>query len=94
MDDLIVLTRQLNLARANVKQLEEKFNALRKQRLNEVTMSKRGDTVTLTLGSRVIKAKKNRLHNRWNVYENNKLIVREYMLSLADLRFDLSQGRI
>jgi hypothetical protein len=42
----------------------------------------------------VLKAKKHPRYNRWNVFEQGKKIITEYMAGIHDLRFDIAQGKV
>jgi hypothetical protein len=85
---------QLAKTRERVAKLEEQYAELRLNELQKVTVIKQGETLTLTYGDRVLKAKKHPRYNRWNVFEAGKKIVSEYMWGIHDLRFDIAQGRI
>ena len=85
---------QLIRARDRVAKLEAEFAELRLKELQKVTVTKNGETVTLTYGDRVLKAKKHARYNRWNVFEGGRKIVSEYMFGIHDLRFAIAQGAI
>lgn len=85
---------QLANARTRVAAIEAKYAAARLKELQKVEMTKNGETVTLTFGDRVLKAKKHARYNRWNVFEGGKKIVSEYMFGIHDLRFAIAQGAI
>jgi hypothetical protein len=85
---------QLTKAQERVAKLEADFAEQRLAALKQVEMSKNGETITLTFGSRVLKAKKNPRRGRFNVFEGGKKIVTEYMAGIHDLRFDIALGRI
>lgn len=86
---------QLEKAHARVAELEAKFAEARLAELSKVEMSKNGETITLTFGSRVIKAKKpTRFKDRYNLTENGKRIATEVFGSIHDIRFAIALGKI
>ena len=94
MTKLFKLQDQLIKARARLAKLEADYAEARLNALRTVEMIKVGETVTLSIGNRLIKAKKNS-HGRYKVTENNKTLVSEYLGgSIHDLRFDIAQGAI
>jgi len=61
---------------------------------SQVVFSKVGNTVTLEFGGRVLKCVKNS-HNRYNIKENNKVIVSDYINGgIHDIRLQLALGEI
>jgi len=87
------IQNKLESALQQVEQLEQEFAALRLEALQQVKVSKTGETTTLTFGSRVLKVKRNS-HWRLNVYENGSRIVSDYMFGINELRFAISQKLI
>jgi hypothetical protein len=85
---------QLSKAQERVAKLEAAYAEQRLDALKQVAMTKNGETITLTFGDRVLKAKKNPRRGRFNVFEGGKRIVTEYMAGIHDLRFDIALGRI
>ena len=86
---------QLQNARARVAALEAKFAEARLAELRKVEMTKNGETITLTFGPRVIKAKKPaRFNDRYNLTENGKRIATEVFGGIHDIRFAIAQGQI
>ena len=85
---------QLSKAKERVAELEAEFAEQRLQSLKQVAMAKTGKTITLIFGARVLKAKKHPRYNRWNVFEQGKKIITEYMAGIHDLRFDIAQGKV
>jgi hypothetical protein len=85
---------QLSKAQERVAKLEAAYAEQRLDALKQVAMTKNGETITLTFGNRVLKAKKNPRRGRFNVFEGGKRIVTEYMAGIHDLRFDIALGRI
>jgi len=95
MNKLCKLQDQLIKARERVAQLEEQYAELRLKELRSVTMTKNGATLTLSIGDRVIKAKKPaRYNDRWNLTENGKSIAREVFGSIHDIRFAIAMGHL
>jgi len=87
------LLNKLQSAERQVEQLEREYAELKLEALQQVKVSKNGETTTLTFGNRVIKAKRNS-HNRFNVFENGSKIVSEYSNGIHALRFDISQNLV
>ena len=85
---------QLSKAQERVAKLEAAYAEQRLDALKQVAMTKNGETITLTFGDRVLKAKKNPRRGRFNVFEGGKRVVTEYMAGIHDLRFDIALGRI
>jgi len=81
-------------AKRQVEQLEREYAALRLEALQQVKVSRKGQTTTLTFGNRVIKAKGSYRHYRLNVYENGIKIVSEYPWGIHDLRFAIAQNLV
>jgi intein-encoded DNA endonuclease-like protein len=87
------IQNKLESALRQVEQLEREYAELKQQALQQVKVSKTGETTTLTFGSRVLKVKRNS-HWRLNVYENGSRIVSDYMFGINELRFAISQNLI
>ena len=78
-----------------VAKLEAEFAELRLKALRTVEMTKEGNTITLTSGKRVIKAKKPaRYNDRYDIQENGKMIAKEYFGNIHDIRFAIAMGQI
>jgi hypothetical protein len=88
------IQEKLARARAQVAKLEAEFAEARLKELQKVEVSQNGETLTLTFGDRVLKAKKHSRYNRWNVFESGRKIVSEYLYGIHDLRFDIARGAI
>ena len=84
---------KLENAKRQVEQLEREYAELRLEALQQVKVSKNGETTTLTFGNRVIKAKFNS-KRRLSVYENGSRIISEYSFGIHALRFDISQNLV
>jgi hypothetical protein len=80
-------------AQRQVELAAQKRKELRLEALRQVKVSKRGETTTLTFGSRVLKVKRNS-HNRLNVFENGGRIVSGYSFGINELRFAVSQNLV
>jgi len=87
------IQNKLESALRQVEQLEREYAELKQQALQQVKVSKTGETTTLTFGSRVLKVKRNS-HWRLNVYENGSRIVSDYMFGINELRFAISQNLV
>jgi len=87
------IQNKLESALRQVEQLEREYAELKQQAIQQVKVSKTGETTTLTFGSRVLKVKRNS-HWRLNVYENGSRIVSDYMFGINELRFAISQNLI
>jgi len=87
------LLNKLQSAERQVEQLEREYAELKLEALQQVKVSKNGETTTLTFGNRVIKAKLNS-KRRLSVYENGSMIVSEYSNGIHALRFDISQNLV
>jgi len=87
------IQNKLESALRQVEQLEREYAELKQQALQQVKVSKTGETTTLTFGSRVLKVKRNS-HWRLNVFENGSRIVSDYMFGIHALRFDISQNLV
>ena len=81
-------------AKRQVEQLEREYAALRLEALQQVKVSRKGQTTTLTFGNRVIKAKGTLRNYRLNVYENGIKIISEYPWGIHDLRFAIAQNLV
>jgi len=79
-------SKQLELATAAMREYEKELRA-------EVTYSKTGETTTLQYNGRVIKLVRNS-HNRLDIKENGKLIMRDMFHSVNDIRFLFALGEI
>ena len=93
MTKLELVHLKLQDAQRQVEQLEREYAALRLEAIQQVKVSRNGQTTTLTFGNRVIKAKRNS-HNRLNVFQNGIKIVSEYPFGIHDLRFAISQNLV
>ena len=80
-------------AQRQVELAAQKRKELRLEALRQVKVSKRGETTTLTFGSRVLKVKRNS-HNRLNVFENGSRIVSDYAFGMNELRFAVAQNLV
>ena len=95
MSEIQALSRKMYAARQVVADLEAEYAELRLKRLKEVTVTSRGETVTLTRGARVLKAKKVGARHRWRVWENKAVLIDEYTGgNLHDIRFLLATDQI
>ena len=93
--NVTTIQTQLKDARALVADLEDKFAKARLTELRKVKTAKTGETITLTFGDRVIKAKKPaRFDDRYNLTENGKRIATEVFGGIHDIRFAIATGRI
>ena len=81
-------------AKRQFEQLEREYKALRLEALQQVEVSRKGQTTTLTFGNRVIKAKGSYRHYRLDLYENGMKIVSAYPWGINDLRFAISQNLV
>lgn len=82
-------------AKRQLKAAEDAYNSLRLAALRTVTTSKKGDTVTLTAGNTVYKAKKPpRYTDRWNVTKDGKKVATEFLGGIHDVRFAIAMGMI
>jgi hypothetical protein len=59
-----------------------------------VSISKKGQTITVTFGSRTIKAKINPIRNRYRLTENGKVLVGDYMGNIKNLCYSLKNHSI
>ena len=84
---------KLENALRQVEQLEREYAELKQQALQQVKVSKTGETTTLTFGSRVLKVKRDS-HWRLSVFENGTKIVSNYMFGINELRFAISQNLV
>ena len=80
-------------AQREVEIMEQYRAAMRLEALRQVKVSKRGETTTLSFGSRVLKVKRNS-HNRLNVFENGSRIVSDYAFGMNELRFAVAQNLV
>jgi hypothetical protein len=94
MTKLELVHRKLRYAKRQVEKLEREYAALRLEALQQVKVSRKGQTTTLTFGNRVLKAKGSYRHYRLNVYENGIKIVSEYPWGINDLRFAIAQNLV
>jgi hypothetical protein len=81
-------------AKRQFEQLEREFAELRLAALQQVEVTKNGETMILTFGNRALKVKRHARNYRLNVYENGKKIVSEYPWGIHDLRFAISQNKV
>lgn len=92
MNKLQNLATKIQTAREKLNALEEQYQQLRLETLKQVKVSKNGETITLSFNDRVIKAKKNS-YGRYKVWEGDKILDRDYMSGIHDLRFDLATNQ-
>jgi hypothetical protein len=85
---------KMQAAKRRVEKLEREYAALRLEALQQVKVSRKGQTTTLTFGNRVLKAKGTRRNYRLNVYENGIKIVSEYPWGIHNLRFNIAQNLV
>jgi hypothetical protein len=85
---------KLQDAQRQVELLEKEYRELRLEALQQVKVSRKGQTTTLTFGNRVIKAKGTLRNYRLNVYENGIKIISEYPWGIHDLRFAIAQNLV
>ena len=85
---------KLEDAKRQVEQLEKEYKKLRLAALQQVKVTKNGETMILTFGNRALKVKRHARYYRLNVYENGKKIVSEYPWGIHDLRFAISQNKV
>ena len=78
--------KELDQAMVSVAEYEKELRA-------EVKYFRVGDTVTLQYNGRVIKLVRNR-HYRYNIKENGKLIKRDCLESINEIRFLFALGKI
>ena len=81
-------------AKRQVEQLEREYAALRLEALQQVKVTKNGETMILTFGNRALKVKRHARNYRLNVYENGIKIVSEYPWGIYDLRFAIAQNLV
>ena len=79
-------SKELELATKAMREYEHDLRA-------EVKYSRTGETITLQYDERVIKLVRNE-HNRFNIKENGKLIMRDLFHSVNDIRFLFALGEI
>jgi len=95
MSKITRVVEQLVKAQSRVAKLEAEYSALRLQTLKQVEMTKTGESVTLTFGDQVFKAKKPaRFTDRWNISKNGVKIATECFGSIHDIRFAIAMGDI
>lgn len=80
-------------ARERVEQLEEKFNAAFNEERKQVKFDRRGETITLTFGGRVLKVDRNG-RGRWRVRENGRVINGDFTNGMYELQVALVRGEI
>jgi predicted RNase H-like nuclease (RuvC/YqgF family) len=89
------LSKKMYALRQELAKLEAEYADLRLKCLQEVEITGRGETVTLTRGARVLKAKKVGVRHRWRVWENKAVLINEYTDgNLHDIRFLLATDQI
>jgi hypothetical protein len=93
MTKLELARAKMRRAKRQVEKLEREYAALRLEALQQVKVSRKGQTTTLTFGNRALKVKGTR-HYRLNVYENGKKIVSEYPWGIHDLRFAIAENLV
>lgn len=79
-------SKELELATAALREYEKELRA-------ETSIARGMKTTTLQHAGRVIKLVRNK-HNRFNITENGKLIKRDCLESLNDIRFLFALGSI
>ena len=95
MSEIKAQSKKIYAARKVVADLEAEYAELRLKLLREVTITNRGETVTLHRGKRAVKAKKMGVNRRWKVWEGNKVLLSDYAGgSLHDIRFLLATDQI
>jgi hypothetical protein len=94
MNQIQKIGQKLKAAQHQVEQLEKEFAELRLAALQQVKVTKNGETMILTFGNRALKVKRHARYYRLNVYENGKKIVSEYPWGIHDLRFAISQNKV
>lgn len=94
MNRIQKIGQKLKAAQHQVEQLEKEFAELRLSALQQVKVTKNGETMILTFGNRALKVKRHARNYRLNVYENGKKIVSEYPWGIHDLRFAISQNKV
>lgn len=92
MRTINAIRADLELAENRVEQLNNELQDAISAVGNQVTVVKRGETLTLTHGSRVLKAKKNS-YGHWTVKENGRVI---YWWSggIRQLKVAVAEGRV
>lgn len=93
MYNINTLVTKIEKARASLVQLEAEYAATRLDTLQQVEVSKRGETLTLSYGLREVKAKKNS-RGRYKVTEGKQILDSDYLWGLHELRFEIATGRI
>ena len=95
MSKITSLVKQMSTLRKQLAQLDAEYQQLRLETLKEVEISSRGETLTLSYGTREVKAKKMGAYNRWKVWEGDRVLIREYTRGgLHDIRFMIATGQI
>jgi hypothetical protein len=87
------LVKKLDAARMEFSKLEHEYEQMRLSILQQVSVGRKGDTFTFTLGNRVIKAKHNS-HRRLKVVENGRTLDSDYMGTIRDLQFAMATREI
>jgi hypothetical protein len=85
--------KALKAARLRLNRAEVAYNTAVTLASNKVETVIRGETTTLTFGSKVFKIKRAR-HGRMNVYKDGKMFRREYFGSMRELRADIAEGTL
>ena len=88
------LQAKLDAAKKEVAKLEAQMAEARLTMIRSVPMTTVGATITLEVGNRIVKAKKNPTRGRFKVTEGKKTLDSEYFGSIHDLRFALAMGTI
>ena len=95
MSEFKTLSKKMYALRFELAKLEAQYQEKRLKALQEVIITSRGETVTLTYGKRQLKAKKVGARHRWRVWENKAVLINEYTDgNLHDIRFLLASGQI
>jgi len=85
---------KLQAVKAKMEEMTRELETARTEILCTVKMVKSGETITLSSGKRVIKAKYNSRRNAYNLQENSKRIATEIRASIHDIRFSIAMGSI
>jgi hypothetical protein len=95
MSKIDTLVAKMSKAREQLAAMESQYDELRLAALRKVEVTKRGETVTLTLGTRELKVKRMGVRRRWRIWEGKTVLVDEYVWGgIHDIRFMLATGKI
>jgi hypothetical protein len=81
-----------NAIKTQLDQLNSELAEARTEILRTVKMTKKGETITLVLGDRVVKAKFNPRRYAYNLQENGQRLATEVRASIHDIRFSMAMG--